>query len=232
MVPDRLSQTSPGKAIAQSSAPLQHGAKLKNEPSDATPTGANREPLTKQRITEVALDLLDTYGVEKLSTRKIAEALDIKSASLYHHFANKDELLDQMCSVMFAAALPGPLPEHQNNDWRDWLSTGAQAIRQTALSRRDGAAIMARNRMRSDGARESFTQNMEALKRLGLKTDEAIAVFQSLRCFAVGFALQEQSTAGRTVQTPAQQTAAFQAGLDWFLDGIAARLSHAADTVS
>ena len=51
---------------------------------------------TKQEILEVSLDLFSTQGFEATSVSQIAEAVGIRKASLYSHFASKQEILDSL----------------------------------------------------------------------------------------------------------------------------------------
>lgn len=51
---------------------------------------------TKQEILAVALDLFSTQGFEATSVSQIAEAVGIRKASLYSHFASKQEILDAL----------------------------------------------------------------------------------------------------------------------------------------
>ncbi|MGW0630837.1 TetR/AcrR family transcriptional regulator [Streptomyces sp. NPDC002758] len=50
-------------------------------------------PLTEAGIYAAALRLIDADGVEALTMRKLATALDANPMSLYHHVPNKDALL-------------------------------------------------------------------------------------------------------------------------------------------
>ena len=50
-------------------------------------------PLTQAGIYAAALRLIDADGVEALTMRKIAAALDANPMSLYHHVPNKDAVL-------------------------------------------------------------------------------------------------------------------------------------------
>ncbi|WP_369254454.1 TetR/AcrR family transcriptional regulator [Streptomyces sp. R35] len=50
-------------------------------------------PLTETGIYAAALRLIDADGVEALTMRKLATALDANPMSLYHHVPNKDALL-------------------------------------------------------------------------------------------------------------------------------------------
>ena len=52
------------------------------------------EPLISKRETiEVALKLIERDGLDAFNLRRLAAELNVNAASLYHHFANKDEIL-------------------------------------------------------------------------------------------------------------------------------------------
>lgn len=52
------------------------------------------ENKTKQKILDVSLDLFSLNGYEATSMSQIAEAVGIKKASLYAHYASKKEIFD------------------------------------------------------------------------------------------------------------------------------------------
>ena len=53
----------------------------------------SRTPLIRrEEVFEVALDMHDNHGIDGVSTRAIADALNVKASSLYHHFAGKKKL--------------------------------------------------------------------------------------------------------------------------------------------
>ena len=51
---------------------------------------------TKREILEAALELFSVQGFEATSISQIAEAVGIRKASLYSHFANKQAILDAL----------------------------------------------------------------------------------------------------------------------------------------
>mgnify|MGYP002521377708 CR=1 FL=1 len=55
---------------------------------------------TKQEIFDAALNLFSTKGYEATSVSEIAEAVGIKKASLYSHFASKQEILDSLIEIL------------------------------------------------------------------------------------------------------------------------------------
>jgi AcrR family transcriptional regulator len=51
---------------------------------------------TKEKIFFAAIDLFATKGYAGTSVRDIADAVEIKPASIYNHFVNKDAILDTL----------------------------------------------------------------------------------------------------------------------------------------
>ncbi|HTB54293.1 MAG TPA: helix-turn-helix domain-containing protein [Trebonia sp.] len=58
--------------------------------------------LDQARIRAAALALIDAEGLERLSMRRLATALDVSAASLYFHYATKDELLEAVAADILA----------------------------------------------------------------------------------------------------------------------------------
>lgn len=186
-----------------------------------------KAPLDRPRIVAAALDLLDEGGIAGLSTRKLADRLGIKSASLYWHFKDKDELLDEMCGAMFVECLVPPDVDGRNFVWEDWLAEGARRIRRMALSRKDGAQIMARQRPRPVTLPYAFSDYVKTLQRSGLSEIESMLALQTMRRFAVGSALQEQATIDAPVgDIVLSGDEGFEFGLQAILDGLRARLKR------
>ncbi len=65
----------------------------------ARPTTAK---LDQARIRAAALALVDAEGLDRLSMRRLATALDVSAASLYFHYATKDELLEAVAADVLA----------------------------------------------------------------------------------------------------------------------------------
>ena len=65
-----------------------------------------RTPLSKDRVLGAAVKLADETGIDSLSMRRLADALDVVPMALYKHFANKDQLLDGMIDVVIAEIDP------------------------------------------------------------------------------------------------------------------------------
>ncbi|MEM9519300.1 MAG: TetR/AcrR family transcriptional regulator [Actinomycetota bacterium] len=75
----------------------------------------------RQRILDVTAALVLEHGVAGVAQRQIAERVGIKAASLYHHFASKNEIveavfrrgIDVMERAWDEAAASGPADDHE-----------------------------------------------------------------------------------------------------------------------
>ena len=85
-----------------------------------------------------ALAVLDAYGLEFCSMRRVASALDVQPSALYHHVPNKQTLLALMADRIVAGVevpTDGPI-EKRATDL-------AHALRDAMLAVRDGAEVVA-----------------------------------------------------------------------------------------
>lgn len=62
--------------------------------------------LTKTEIISTALGILDAYGLNDLTMRRLADSLDVKASALYWHVANKQSLLAELVDKILAGLEP------------------------------------------------------------------------------------------------------------------------------
>ncbi|KOG74271.1 TetR/AcrR family transcriptional regulator [Streptomyces varsoviensis] len=68
-------------------------------------TERREKPLSRERIVEAAIELLDTAGEGGLTFRALAERLATGPGAIYWHVAGKDELLTAATDVIVAEAM-------------------------------------------------------------------------------------------------------------------------------
>lgn len=90
----------------------------------------NKDRLTKAKIVQSAIELCDKDGFEKLSMRKLANALNVEAMSLYHHLKNKNELIAEMVDSVVPSI---PLLE-ECVDWKDAMRKRADLMRDTLVA--------------------------------------------------------------------------------------------------
>ena len=144
----------------------------------------------RDRIVDEALLLLNEVGIDKLSTRKLAERLGVQQPALYWHFRNKSELLDAINSEMLLRYHSDRLPK-PGQDWIAFTLANARSIRKTLLTVRDGARLTA-------GTRPSVAEfaDVESVLQLyvetGFSAEEAFGIAICITRYVVGYVLEEQ----------------------------------------
>lgn len=64
--------------------------------------------ISRSNAAQAALDVIDESGLEKLSLAQVAKKLGVQPPSLYYHFKNKSELLQEVARVMLVRVPPMP----------------------------------------------------------------------------------------------------------------------------
>jgi AcrR family transcriptional regulator len=180
--------------------------------------------LERTTVIAEALDLMDEVGLDAVSTRKLANRLNVEQPSLYWHFRNKGELLAAMAGAAMAPHAAKPLPT-PTDDWRAWFLENNRSFRRTLLLRRDGARLHAGFVPSADLDR--LRRKMEFLITSGLpERDAQMAMLTSSR-FTVGSVLEEQAdpvTDDPDADFPLlDHESVFEAGMALIIDGVALR---------
>lgn len=89
-------------------------------------------------VITASIGVLDTYGLEFCSMRRVAAALDVQPSALYHHVPNKQTLLALMADrIVQDVAVPSSGPAVTR------ALDVAHALRSAMLAVRDGADVVA-----------------------------------------------------------------------------------------
>ena len=97
-----------------------------------------RVPLTRERVLSTAVTLADQGGIESLSMRKLAQALDVVPMALYRHVANKDELLNALVDVVIGQ-IDRP---REGADWKTTIRARILSARRALLRHRWASRLM------------------------------------------------------------------------------------------
>jgi AcrR family transcriptional regulator len=203
----------------------------------------HRAPLSRDRILQAALTLVDRDGLEAISMRRVGEALGVEAMSLYNHVASKAALLDGLFELVLAE-LPSAGPAVR---WRPALRERALALRAALAAHPNALPLFTSRPAVTPAALAHVERVLEVLRTAGFSVDEALSVLQCLVAFVVGHTVstrgpripREDARPGYAllgeveflrVREAALTLAAhdveeeFALGLDAFLDGFAARL--------
>jgi len=66
----------------------------------ATQASEPRTPLSRDRVLRAAVAIADADGLEAVTMRRVGEAVGAEAMSLYHHVANKEQVLDGIVDVI------------------------------------------------------------------------------------------------------------------------------------
>jgi AcrR family transcriptional regulator len=99
-----------------------------------------RVPLSRERIADAAMAIVDADGLGGLNMRRLAEELGTGPASLYAHVSGKDELL-QLLIDRVAGEIPTIEPDPER--WQEQVKDYLRAVRKVLVAHRDlaGAAL-------------------------------------------------------------------------------------------
>jgi TetR/AcrR family tetracycline transcriptional repressor len=145
----------------------------------------------RDEVVMAALKLLDEVGLERLSTRRLAERLGVESPTLYWHFRDKQALLSEMSAMVVAMHHNAPIPEELER-WPEWFAENARAFRKTLMSVRDGARLHAGSRPDANEMTR-IVPKLDYLVRCGIPRHEALMAMMAAGQFTLGCVMEEQS---------------------------------------
>jgi len=138
---------------------------------ELSPEEEKQRGLTRDRLVEAALALINEEGLDGLSMRALADRLDVKAASLYWHVRDRRELLELLAeSILDSVKRP-----RRGAGWRPWVLAMGEALRLRVSAQKDADRILLEVTdalARSD----TFRELAEELRSAGLQAGEAASV--------------------------------------------------------
>jgi AcrR family transcriptional regulator len=147
--------------------------------------GGQKPPSLRTRALEEALQIIDTEGLDALSIRRLADVLGVKGASLYHHFKDKDEILDGVARLALADLAP---PDDESLPWIDWLLQMTRSYRDSLLAHPNLLALILGRYNRRAG---SAVYDYAAMKltAAGIPQAYQLTLINALESYATGSVL-------------------------------------------
>jgi AcrR family transcriptional regulator len=148
-----------------------------------------RPGLTRERVLQTGVALADRHGVESLSMRKLAKELGVEAMSLYHHVANKDDLIDAMVDVVFAEIDPPAI----GGDWKAAMRKRAISTREALNRHRWANGLMESRRTPGPASMRVHNDVLGCLREAGFSPEMTVQAYSILDAYIYGFALQEKT---------------------------------------
>ena len=168
--------------------------------TQADPDAAPRTPLTRQRVLRAAVALADRGGVGALSMRKLAQELGVEAMSLYHHVANKDDILDGIVDVVFGEI---ELPAGEAG-WEAAMRRRAVSAREALRRHPWATGLMESRRTPGPANIRHHDAVLGVLRKAGFPVELAAHAYSLLDSYIYGFALQEASLPFQTPEETAE----------------------------
>ncbi|GDY32959.1 TetR/AcrR family transcriptional regulator [Gandjariella thermophila] len=146
--------------------------------------------LSKQRIRDTALEIIDRDGLSGLSMRKLAVALGVQAASLYSHVATKEELLHAVANDL---AEQVDVSGFAGDDWRAALATWARSYRAVLAAHPNFVPFLAYGPSRREASLRMADAVHGGLVRAGWPPRYATMIGASTKYLVVGAAISSFS---------------------------------------
>lgn len=155
---------------------------MKKVPSRAP----RREPLTRDRVLDAALSIIDSEGLPAISMRRLGEALGVEAMSLYNHVPNKAAVLDGVFERILAE-LP---PARKRSTWQASLRARALELARVLRAHPNALPLFATRPAVTPAAFEHLEWALSVLHEEGFSPEAALGAFQVMVALVVGHTLQ------------------------------------------
>jgi AcrR family transcriptional regulator len=156
-------------------------------PRPVQSSSGDRAPLSRERVLRGAVAVADAGGLAGLTIRSLAQELGVKPMSVYHHVANKDEILDGIVDIVFSEI---DLPS-TDGSWRTEITKRAFSAR-AALRRHPWAIGLLESRTSPGPATlRHHDTNIGVLRAAGFSVEATAHAYALIDSYVYGFALQE-----------------------------------------
>lgn len=162
-------------------------------------SAAERERLSRTRILEAALRLVDRDGAEALSMRRLSRELGVAPMSLYNHVSGREDVLDGLSEVMVA----GIGVARDVGAWNETLARFMRGIRAVARAHPDAFRLVGMRPLHTREALPPVEAVLGALREGGFDREEASYAYRLALSYARGFALAE--IGGFTLDAPGER---------------------------
>jgi AcrR family transcriptional regulator len=148
-------------------------------------------PLTRQRVLETALQLIEKDGLESFSMRKLGAMLGVEAMSLYNHVESKRALLDGVIELLLVQA---PYPEKPDVTPREELWAFAHAFRDILRAHPRTLPLVATSPLRTPATLAILERLLDTVHRANITGVQAVYVLQSIVGFTIGKTLLDVGT--------------------------------------
>ena len=145
--------------------------------------------ISRATAVQASIEIIDSEGLEAFSLPRLAKHLGVQAPSLYHHFADKSEILSAVARHIAGASVvrprrkPGP-------DWPEFFVALSMNFRQAILRHRNAAPILLQYLPR-DILIGTYEDTARFLLDSGVPTHLHVQILDGMETLSVGAVLTE-----------------------------------------
>ena len=156
-------------------------------PTSVRDSAQQRAPLSRERVLRGAVAVADAGGIGSLTIRSLAQHLGVKPMSVYHHVANKDEILDGIVDLVFSEI---ELPS-AGGDWREQMRRRATSARRVLRCHPWAIGLLESRTTPGPATLRHHDAVIGTLRAAGFSVEMTAHAYALLDSYTYGFALQE-----------------------------------------
>ena len=139
--------------------------------------------LTRERVVQAGLRLVDRDGVEALTMRRLGRELGVEAMSLYGYVANKQDLLEGVLARVYAEM---PRTDDTPGPWPERLRTIARRFRGVLLHHPNIVGLVAARPVTGQAGVHMVESTLAALRDAGLDLVQTKQALNVVVGFTVG----------------------------------------------
>ena len=150
--------------------------------AETSETGG-RPRLSRGRIVDAALAVIDDEGLPALNMRRLGAALGVEAMAIYKHFPNKAAILD----AVVAAVLAGLDESVCETDWREGFRATFRAIRAALRAHPNTLPLVASRPFASPRLMKRLRATEALLSRASLPDDDVLHLLHAGLGLTLGY---------------------------------------------
>jgi AcrR family transcriptional regulator len=142
--------------------------------------------ISKDACAQAALEIIDGEGLDALSLERLAKEIGVRAPSLYHHFADKAEILARVARLV-TLEVPVP-PEPSLGNWQEWFVEMCIGFRRAILAHPNAAPLLLRYFPRQFML-SSYERASRVLDQVGVSIELHIVIIEGVDKLTLGSGL-------------------------------------------
>jgi TetR/AcrR family tetracycline transcriptional repressor len=174
-----------------------------------SPARVPRNTLSRARIVDGALELIDARGLDAVTMPRLAEHLGVGTMSLYRHVEDKNDLVNAVAERVSGGV---QVPDGEPDDWEGRVVGYLRGLRDAAIAHPALARILAERGLTVGPVLDQLEQVHAIMRRAGFSDHDAVRAFYTLFVYVFGFVIWELPRVH--LQPAAAYTAAWNTAID------------------